>query len=378
MGLITEKIEVTLCGSNIKYYEEKGYEIPRRKDTRCNMSVARGTQILVKVEDLPKSSDVKIEVQCDCEDCKNPIIKPLSFSNYNNSIIKYNGRYYCKRCVHILFGKEKELQTKLNNGKSFEQWCIENNRLDILARWDYELNDYLPSEILYSTNKQYYFKCSLGIHKSELKSIHNFTRGQEGSTDCNECHSLEFLYPQTLDIWGDKNDKTPNEYSSMSHEEVWWKCPDGKHEDYKRSIKDSNDANFRCPECVQERKESFLQEKVRLYLESLNNGSYTILHEHNCTIIPKNPKTKMNLPFDNEVKELKLICEVNGKQHYEITNYTILQAKYNNTTPEYELHMQQVRDRYKKFIAYKQGYSYIVIPYWADDEKETWKKMINI
>jgi len=42
---------------------------------------------------------------------------------------------------------------------TFEQWCLDNNRLDILNRWDYELNKCKPSKIGYSTKKKYYFKC---------------------------------------------------------------------------------------------------------------------------------------------------------------------------------------------------------------------------
>ena len=32
MGLISEYVEIKLGGRNIKYYENLGYEIPRRKD----------------------------------------------------------------------------------------------------------------------------------------------------------------------------------------------------------------------------------------------------------------------------------------------------------------------------------------------------------
>jgi len=54
-----------------------------------------------------------------------------------------------------------------------------------------------------------------------------------------------------------------------------------------------------------------------------------------------------------------------------------MQAKHNDTTPEYEFYMQRVRDRYKRFIAYKRGYKYIAIPYWTDNVSEEWKQLIN-
>lgn len=32
---------------------------------------------------------------------------------------------------------------------SFKQWCLDNNRQDLLLRWDYELNEKAPSEVNY-------------------------------------------------------------------------------------------------------------------------------------------------------------------------------------------------------------------------------------
>ena len=117
---------------------------------------------------------------------------------------------------------------------------------------------------------------------------------------------------------------------------------------------------------------SKLQEKVNQYINSLG---YKINTECNCTIIPKNPKTKFNLPFDNEIEELKLIIEVNGRQHYDeiSSNSKWLNGK---TAKEY-LHNRKLKDRYKKIFAKSQGYFYLEIPYWCDDYKESWKDLIN-
>jgi len=339
---------------------------------------------------------------------------------------------------------------------SFEKWCVENNREDILKRWDYDLNNCLPSDIFCKTHKEYYFKCQQGIHNSELKRIVPFINEQYESIACKYCNSFaqwgidnlgdDFLdkywsdnntinpfelsksnsnkvwircqeknyhkdyevscanfikgkgcpycinrkiHPQDslgqyitdnygqdfLDrIWSDNNKKSAFEYSPKSQTKVWWKCLDEKHEDYKRVISSSNALDFRCQKCSQERKESMLQEKVRLYLQSLN---YDIFHEDNCTIVPINPKTKYSLPFDNEIKELKLICEVNGEQHYKISGFHKTQSKKHNTTPKEEFNYQQLKDRYKRIKAIQNGYYYLEIPYWVDDENDTWKKLID-
>ena len=451
MGLISKEVEVTLNSMNMKYYQKLGYTIPKIKNKSRELTTPNGTKIVVKVEDLSSGSGVDIEVICDSKDCENPIIKSTSYTNYKKAVHE-DGKYYCQKCASKLFGREKTNKTKLENSISFYAWCKTNGKQDLLDRWDYELNNCTPQTVCYRAGGKYYFKCSKGIHKSELKTISNLAGGDRCKvcTVCNSfaqwgidnickdflerywdyekniinpwnipkssgkkvwiiCQEKDYhesynvicssflrgrrcpycnnqngkihpldsigtLYPKVLETWSDKNKKSPYKYSPHSNQKVWWKCVDDKHEDYKRSINASNKYNFNCPKCIQERDESFLQEKVRLYLEGLK---YTILHENNCTIIPKNPKTNRNLQFDNEIKELKLLCEVNGSQHYKIKNFHYKTAKYNNTTPEYELHKQQLHDRYKKFIAYKLGYDYLEIPYWTDDGKETWKQLIN-
>ena len=63
--LETKEIEVILNGRNIKHFESLNYEIPRIKDNHYRMTVPKNTKILVKVEDLPKGSNIMIDVKCD-------------------------------------------------------------------------------------------------------------------------------------------------------------------------------------------------------------------------------------------------------------------------------------------------------------------------
>ena len=37
-------------------------------------------------------------------------------------------------------------------------------------------------------------------HKSELKNIKGFTRGQKGSLDCDQCNSIATKYPSLVDV----------------------------------------------------------------------------------------------------------------------------------------------------------------------------------
>ena len=376
----------------------------------------------------------------------------------NEVNFKSSKKYYfkCPRRLHkselkIINDITRQNQKVIcNYCNSFEQWCLDIDRQDLLDRWDYDLNKCNPNEVPHATGKRYYFKCPRGIHDSELKNLHSFSTGQidficlscntiaqwgidniglgflekywdyeknnklgidpwvvtygsdikvwlkckekdyHGSypVECskltrqgcnglgcpycgnNKTHildSLGILRPEIFKVWSIKNKSSPYKYSYGSTKEAWWKCENNIHKDYKRIINRSVSVNFRCPDCVRERDESFIQEKVRLHIESLG---YTILHEHKCTIVPINPKLKTNnhLPFDNEIVELKLIIEVMGKQHYEI-------GKWYKT--EDDLHKRKLYDRYKRMYAKSKGYNYIDIPYWTDDKNNTYIKIIN-
>lgn len=461
MGLISKTAKVKWNGSSRNWYESKGYVFTKT-----------GDEFEVRVQDLKYSSKALVDVQCDCEDCTTPIIKPVVWRNYLKCV-KEDGKYYCRKCSNKLFAHKTANKNKLKNGgKSFYDWCIKHNRKDILDRWDYELNGCSPSEINYASSKRYWFKCSRGIHDSELKGITNFTGDNGGSLECNKCNSIGqyildvygenglknywdyeknnalSLYPfkinktcnkkiwifcqaktyhnsynvrcgdfttknsrcpyctnrngkvhhldslgnllknnNLLKTWSERNKKYPYEYTPNSGKSVYWKCENGIHDDYKRIIHTSNTCGFRCPECVRERDESILQEKVRLYLESLG---YEVLHENKCTLNPTNMvkppcgegKKRIcgNLRYDNEivVNEKHIVIEVNGQQHYQINTWHKNFARKYKTTPELELKYQQDRDKYKKEYALSKGYQYLEIPYWTiEDENESYKTLID-
>lgn len=66
---------------------------------------------------------------------------------------------------------------------------------------------------------------------------------------CKE-NSLGVQDPFVFDIWSDKNSITPYDLSPSSGIKVWWKCKDGKHEDYYRSPATSRNRDFVCPQCA--------------------------------------------------------------------------------------------------------------------------------
>jgi len=251
--LLTKEVEVILNNSIIKYYSNLGYDIPKIKNKYGDYTTPRGTKIIVKVEDLSHGSRVQVDVKCDC--C-GEIINPY----YNNYLryLRRDGKYYCKKCSKKLFSINTYRKTILRNRKSFEQWCIENNRQDILDRWDYELNDCRPSEITYGTPNKYYFKCLKGLHKSELKNIGSFTSGEDGVMDCKQCisfaqwgidHLGEDFFEKYWDY--DKNVVNPWEISKgNSRKKVYIKCQKKDyHGSYDITPNHFTLNNPRCPYC---------------------------------------------------------------------------------------------------------------------------------
>jgi hypothetical protein len=109
MGLITKEVEIQLCSSNIKWYENKGYILPKHKDRLNNMTVPKGSKIFVKCKDLKAGSRVKIDVKCD--HCSREY--PIEWNSYSR-YVKEDGNYYCNKCNSILYGNENMRLAKLN------------------------------------------------------------------------------------------------------------------------------------------------------------------------------------------------------------------------------------------------------------------------
>lgn len=84
--LISKTVPMRWNSVNKKWYESKGY-----------IYTKMGDEFEVKVEDLTEGSNVKVNVKCDCEYCKNPFLKPVTWYNYKKCV-KEDGKYYCNKC----------------------------------------------------------------------------------------------------------------------------------------------------------------------------------------------------------------------------------------------------------------------------------------
>ena len=143
--------------------------------------------------------------------------------------------------------------------KSLQEWCNENDCLQYLDFWDYEMNQISPDKIAYSTHKKYYFKCinKNHKHKSELKRIDNLVSNKFSTLTCIQCNSFGqwFIDNYSADelekYWDfDKNIENPFFIAKNSHKKIFIKCQEQLyHESY-----EVNPAHFtrgtRCPYCI--------------------------------------------------------------------------------------------------------------------------------
>lgn len=306
--------------------------------------------------------------------------------------------YYfkCPKGIHkssrwkiLSLTRHGKVKTTCKYCNSFAQHAINNfgkNVLDLY--WDYEKNTVDPWEISYSARVTIWIKClNTDYHESYDTSPKIFLDGG-GCPYCNHKRvhakdSFAYYYIQKygnnfLDLYWDykNNIKNPWEISVQHNDYIYLKCD--IHGSYKVYPSNFFKYGITCPYCSRERSKSKLQEKVEFYIENIY--SFDILHEYNCSIITKNPKTNRWLPYDNDViinQGVHLIIEVMGEQHYNSNAGWIRKAtRQCNMTAKELLADIQWRDQYKKQYALSQGYHYLAIPYWTEQDN-SYKTLID-
>ena len=382
MGLLTKEVEVGLSPNIIKHYESLGYYIPKEINIKGNYIFKSGTKILVKVEDLTKGSYVKVDIECDKCGKK---LENIIWKNYIK-YVKDNGEYFCNKCavIHamVLYGTDNTMKTKLKKGKSFAQWGIDNIDNDFLDKyWDWEKNNELninPWEINHSSGKKIYIKCQeKDYHGSYFKRAIDFVNNTRCPYCCNfhgkvhKLDSLGSLHPETLIIWSDKNQKSPYEYASYSKHEVYWKCHNKLHKDYKRKISVSTTYDFRCPECQRSKGEeavsdyltnkSFVkidQDDFKQLIDKYNKNYYTPQKEFNGLVGLGNGL----LSYDFYLPQYNILIEYQGRQHEKYI------PGFHETYEDFEKQVEH--DRRKKEYAENNNIKLLEIWYWDFDKIE--------
>lgn len=64
------------------------------------------------------------------------------------------------------------------------------------------------------------------------------------------------------DVWSDKNCCSPNDYTYKTAKYAWFKCINGKHEDYSLKISNATNRKYTCPYCSRE--ENYIRKRKDL------------------------------------------------------------------------------------------------------------------
>lgn len=178
MGLISTEVEVSLCGANIKYYENLGYKIPRTKNKWGRITVPRYSKIMVNIEDVPKNSSVFVDVECD--NCKN--INHITYQRYNNQI--HDGKNYCHSCACKI----------LNSGENNRFWKSDKSEEERILGRDYQEYSNFIKRVLkrdnYTCQCCGMTDCRLVVHHLNGYDwcVDGRTKDSNGISLCDNCH----------------------------------------------------------------------------------------------------------------------------------------------------------------------------------------------
>lgn len=158
--LIDKEVEVTLYQSNIGYYRKMGYGdiMPKYKDSHYKWKVKAGSTIKVKVEDLPRYSEVLIKFSCDycgkdfnktannyfstieddlpikkdaCQDCKNIKLQECNviLYGYKTPFCDKEINKQCQQIIKDKYGVDNVFQSEEIKEKS-RQTCLQKYGVD--------------------------------------------------------------------------------------------------------------------------------------------------------------------------------------------------------------------------------------------------------
>ena len=208
MGLLSTEVEVRLTGSNIKYYEDLGYEIPRYFNKNNNKyMVKRGTTILVKIKDLSKGSNILVDLSCD--NCGKDL--KWTYNDYNNR--NHDGKCYCKRCGKIVFC----------SGENNHNWNPNKTDEERINGRNYpEYHDFIKGVL---ARDNYVCQCCGKSDSSEMEVHHlyGYYRYPEYRTDqtqaitlCKKCHGAFHVWHMDKFGYTNRGNCTRSDYEKWS------------------------------------------------------------------------------------------------------------------------------------------------------------------
>jgi len=228
LGLLTKEVEIGLGVKTIKHYEDLGYEIPKYKNIKNQMVVKIGSKIIVSVNDLTESSNIKINIECDGCGEKLENIKWVDYKKH----VKENDKYYCNSCASKLYGKgfqsklkEEEIK-KIINEKLGKEWTIKN--IEIVKK-----NNYVS---LIDEDNYWYDKINIQNIKNNKIPMKFYIRNKYTKRNINNWCKINDLSIRLIGTYKGANKK------------LKWQCLDCNNT-FKRLWDSIQQGNVNCPFC---------------------------------------------------------------------------------------------------------------------------------
>ena len=146
MPILTKEVEVKVNANTVKYYKSLGYEIPMKKASKTTRKTTGkdyvydiGKVFMVKVEDLPLSSNVVIDYLCDY--CLEEVMS-MRYADLTNGIKDIN-KMACKKCYPQKVKEVSLLKYGVDNYAKTQEFH-EKYKNTMLSKYGVEHNSHLP------------------------------------------------------------------------------------------------------------------------------------------------------------------------------------------------------------------------------------------
>ena len=140
--IITKTVMSDVGGRNQYHYESKGYVLPKTIDNRGRLRVPKGTKMEVSVFDLPVTSQILIEYECDSCHRRNLVSAGTIFGRKNSQYLKTketlcstcaNGRMSGMNNAQYKHGNSRFCEYKSNARRRNILFCLSVNEFETLV-----------------------------------------------------------------------------------------------------------------------------------------------------------------------------------------------------------------------------------------------------
>ena len=212
---------------------------------------------------------------------------------------RVRAKYGCKQCAKLAGAASKARTHALRTGG------IQDPAL--LAEWDFENNEKLPSEFAPQSNKPAFWICSKCGYRFKEK-INNRANGRGCPCCANKVvvpgiNDLATTHRELAREWHPTKNLplTPEQVTYGRAKKVWWICPEG-HE-YQATILHRASGGTNCPICNSGRQTSFAEQAVFFYVKKVFPDAinrYTEIFEHGMELDIYIPSIHLGIEYDGE------------------------------------------------------------------------------